>query len=212
MYNKLEDKMKLISVQQFQRNQVVTWYRKIVLSGMKANGSCCWQEDKTLHLQGTQKKGHRVIGLCKYGAIMFATSCFIVCRTHCSVRLICDKLSGRQLASKSGRCQLDKDESDAMEGKAVFNSACNLWKFTLLGRDGRNVISSICNLWKSSLLGIWDKWCTLARSTTFGSFVTVYIVRQRKMKNPTKCVQTLSVSLWIVNMLRRTCLRGHSDL
>jgi hypothetical protein len=38
---------------------------------------------------------------------------------HC---LLCDKLSGRQLASKSGRCQLDKNESDVMEGKVVFNS------------------------------------------------------------------------------------------
>jgi hypothetical protein len=92
------------------------------------------------------KKGQRVIGCCKYRAIMFATSYFIVCRTHCSVRLICDKLSGRQLASKPGRYQLDKDESDAMEGKTLFNSAYNRLKFTLLDRDGRDVISSICNL------------------------------------------------------------------
>jgi hypothetical protein len=116
----------------------------------------------------------------------------IITRTHTSVWLLCENRSGKQLYRRSMTCHLENDGSKSIEGNVLFNSPLSLCRSGMLGNEGRHS----CNLCKSAFntSGSCREW----RSTTFGTFIAVYMVKERKRKNPIKCLQ------WINNLILKT--------
>jgi hypothetical protein len=84
--------------------------------------------------------------------------------------------------------QPESDGSKSIEGNVVFNSSLSLCRSEILGKEGRHVKSSACTLCRSAFFSTSGTCCREWKSTTFGTFVAVYMVRERKKKNPIKCL------------------------
>lgn len=111
-----------------------------------------------------------------------------ITRTETSVWFPWENRSGKHLVRSSRICQPESDGSKSIEGNEVFNSPRNLYKSGMLGKEGRQVRSKACIFCRSALFirsgKCWREW----RSITLGTFIAVYMVRERKRKNPIKCL------------------------
>lgn len=115
-----------------------------------------------------------------------------ITRTQTSVLFPWENRSGKQLYKCSMTCQPKSDGSKSIEGNVVFNSSLSLCRLGMFGKEGRHAESSARNLWRSVFFNTSGKCCREWRSTTLGTFIAVYMVRARKMKNPIKCLQRIT--------------------
>lgn len=85
-------------------------------------------------------------------------------------------------------CQLGREGSKSMEDSR------SLWRSGMWGNERRQVISSDCILCRSAFFRTSGRWREEI-STTFGTLLTVYMVSERKIKNPIKCLQEREAAL-----------------
>lgn len=101
--------------------------------------------------------------------------------------------------------QPESDVRKSIEGKDIFRTSFILWGSGMLVIEGRQLKSSSWILCQSAPWSMLRKFGREFRSTTPGTFIAVYMVRKRKRRNPTKCLEQKWI-FWVVNMTSSSTL------